>query len=79
MVILSPPRLVEPVGKMAPTEIHLKQNGAVDDTPSVAIIFDAPIENPAFRIVGEVSLKMLMQAFDELGYILTPKITVEKT
>jgi hypothetical protein len=71
--VASPFSLVTPVGQMVPTELHLKEDGDKDDKPSFLIVFDAPIESPMYRVVGHISLRMLTQALDELGYTLTAK------
>jgi len=64
-----PIRLVsEPGKKIAegmPTELHLKEDGALNNTPSLAIII-RDIEGN--RIVGQISLQMLNDGLNELGY-----------
>lgn len=51
---------------MRPTEIHLKENGALDNTPSLAIVMDTQ----TLRVVGEVSLNMLNEGLKSIGYEL---------
>jgi hypothetical protein len=56
---------VEDVIMMRPTEIHLKEDGALDDTPSFAILMESSYIPP---VVGEISLKMLNDALVTIGY-----------
>ncbi len=49
-----------------PTEIHYKSDGAVGDKPSFAIVMEPRI--PHIKIVGELSLEMLNNALQEIGY-----------
>ena len=48
-----------------PIEIHLKEDGAVDDTPSFAIVMRSRIGT---NIIGQISLKMLNEGLADIGY-----------
>jgi len=51
-----------------PIELHLKEDGAADESPSFAIIIEDSNGN---KVLGQISLKMLSEALDKLGYTLT--------
>jgi hypothetical protein len=56
-------------GEYKPVEIHLKEDGTKDNTPSFAIVMEKPKPlGITDRIFGQVSLKMLNEALNELGY-----------
>lgn len=57
------------INLMRPTEIHLKEDGDVEDNPSFAIVMEDLVSLP---VVGELSLKMLNEALQEIGYELKP-------
>lgn len=60
-----PIKLSGPVLELRPTEIHLKEDGAVGDTPSVAIV----MSNLSKRFVmGQLSLKMWNEGLKDIGY-----------
>lgn len=48
-----------------PTELHLKENGTLNNGPSFAIVMEDYYRN---RIIGQVSLDMLKEALNEIGY-----------
>ena len=52
-----------------PIELHHKEDGAKDNSPSFAIL----LENPAFevQILGQISLETLAASMSALGYTLT--------
>jgi hypothetical protein len=56
-----------------PEEFHLKEDGAKDGSPSLAIVMTGPVVD----VVGQISIKMLAEALNELGYKLEKKY-VEK-
>ena len=60
-----PIKLMGPVTEMLPTEIHLKEDGAIGDTPSVAIVMD-DFSNPV--VFGQLSLKMWNEGLKDIGY-----------
>lgn len=57
------------VYELRPVELHLKENGAIQDKPSFLIGLEVP-GNVEFYY-GQVSLEMLAEGFRELGYSLT--------
>ena len=55
------------VTHMRPIEIHLKEDGTLDDKPSVCIIMSTMIAD--FPVVaGQLSLKMWNEALKDIGY-----------
>ena len=56
--------------EMRPTEIHLKEDGALDDKPSFTIVMTALGRTPKF---GQISLRMLNEGLNELGYEIVKK------
>lgn len=57
---------------MRPVEIHHKEDGSITNEPSFAIVMVAPYEYP---IVGEISLKMLNDGLNKIGYEIVKKPT----
>jgi hypothetical protein len=57
--------------ELRPTEIHLKEDGSIKSEPSFAIVLTHP-EKPEEKVFGQISLKMLTEAMDELGYMIVP-------
>lgn len=55
---------------MRPVEIHHKQDGSVKDEPSFAIVMTSPFSSP---VVGEISLEMLNDGLNEIGYEIIRK------
>jgi len=51
--------------QMRPVELHLKEDGTVDDKPSFGIVMT---DRTGRVVFGEISLKMLREGFQELGY-----------
>lgn len=56
--------------QMRPTEIHLKENGAKNNKPSLCIVMEIPGQVP--KVYGQISIAMLNEALNELGYCVTP-------
>lgn len=54
-----------------PTEFHFKENGAIDDGPSIAIVMSAV--GIGISIFGEMSITTLQECLDEVGYTLIKK------
>ena len=52
-----------------PTELHFKEDGALNNTPSFAIIIQDVNGN---KVVGQISLQMLNEGLNELGYKIIP-------
>ncbi len=48
-----------------PTELHLKEDGTLDNKPSFAVVIEDLNRN---KVIGQISLRMLKQALNELGY-----------
>lgn len=59
------------VRELRPTELHLKEDGAIGDRPSITIVL-TPHPSEHEKIFGQISVDMLNEAFNELGYMLTP-------
>lgn len=59
--------LVAPVAKVRLDEIHLKEDGAKDDSPSLCLVMVEPHKR---FVVSEISERMLKEALEELGYRL---------
>lgn len=59
-----PIKLVGPVVELRPTEIHLKEDGDVEDNPSVAIV----LGDKDFLVFGQLSLKMWNEGLKDIGY-----------
>ena len=51
--------------QLKPVEIHLKEDGDLNNEPSFAIIMVRPTNNGAF---GQISLKMLNEGLADIGY-----------
>jgi hypothetical protein len=56
-----------PATELRPTELYLKENGAIGDTASFAIVLTDPFM-PSTRVFGQLTLVMLNEALNELGY-----------
>lgn len=53
-----------------PIELHLKRDGSIEDKESFAIVMEVFTKQ---KIVGEISLKMLNEAFEDVGYKIVEK------
>lgn len=62
------------IEQFLPVEIHLKEDGTVDNKPSFAIVLTSPYSRN--QVVGQISLEMLNQGLADLGYEI--KKTVKK-
>lgn len=57
--------------ELKPVEIHLKENGSIKDEPSFAFVLTRPdLETAVF---GQISLEMLNESLNELGYKIVEK------
>ncbi|KKM25137.1 hypothetical protein LCGC14_1597930 [marine sediment metagenome] len=54
-----------PLVQLLPTSIHLKEEGAVDGGPSVAIVMQDSLGTAAF---GQLSLNMWNEGLKDIGY-----------
>ena len=54
---------------MRPVEIHLKEDGAIGDKPSFAILMVCNDTNA----IGAIALKMLTEAMEGLGFLIKTK------
>lgn len=52
--------------EMRPTELHMKEDGSIDDKPSFCFV--AELRMSPHRVIMQVSLRMLNEAMNELGY-----------
>ena len=50
-----------------PIEIHLKENGAIGDKPSLCIVLENPFENIGI-VYGQFSVKTFNEGLAEIGY-----------
>lgn len=55
-----------------PISVHLKEDGAVDDKPSLCLIIELNSE-PVSYIMGEISLAMLNSGLNDIGYGIVKK------
>ena len=53
-----------PIREFLPTEIHLKEDGDIEDNPSVAIVMKAS----DISVFGQLSLKMWNEGLKDIGY-----------
>ena len=61
---------------LMPIEIHFKDDGDINDEPSMVIV----MVNPMNRcICGEISLRMFNEAVAEVGYKLVKDDTIQTT
>ena len=51
--------------QMMPTEIHLKEDGSLDNKPSFTIILEHPLKKPVY---GQITLEMLNDGLEDIGY-----------
>lgn len=56
--------------EMKPTLICLKEDGAIGDKPSLAILF----ESYGKKFIGQVSVDMFNEGLDDIGYKLVKKV-----
>lgn len=61
---------LQPAMEFRPSQLHMKEDGAKDNTPSFLIVMEHDLIS--YKIYGQVSLKMLNKALGELGYKITP-------
>ncbi len=55
------------VAQLLPIEIHLKENGTLDDKPSFAIVLSSMVKSLPV-VVGQLSLKMWNEGLKDIGY-----------
>jgi hypothetical protein len=55
------------IEEMRPIEVHVRENGTMDDKPSFCFIFKPPPYIP-FYVQGQISLRMLNDGLKEAGY-----------
>lgn len=55
-----------------PIEIHLKEDGDINNEPSFAIVMEHVAFIHITFIVGEISLKMLNEGLEDIGYKIVP-------
>ncbi len=53
--------------ELLPIEIHLKENGSLDDKPSLCIVMSSTVEGLPV-IIGQLSLKMWNEGLKDIGY-----------
>lgn len=51
-----------------PTQIHLKEDGTIDDKPSLVIVMEGRSKHMAY---GQISLEMLNEGLADIGYKIT--------
>jgi len=57
------------ITEFRPTEIHMKEDGDLDDKPSFAIVLETNTSSSC--VVGQLSLKMLNSGLKDVGYQIT--------
>lgn len=60
--------VISPIVEMRPVELHHRANGATDEQPSFAFVFQAPNRTP---VLGQITLRELSEALGELGYTIS--------
>lgn len=65
---IDPIAIEGPAFELRPTEFYLKEDGAKDNKPSLCIVLSSELS--AHKIYGQISVKMLNRALNELGYEL---------
>lgn len=55
---------------MKPTEVHLKEDGSIEEKPSLTFVLESPFSGP---VMGEISLKMLNEGLGDIGYEIVPR------
>lgn len=63
--------------ELRPIEVHLKEDGCINDTPSMCIVMTN--ETGTSFIYGQLSLEMWNKALNEIGYKITPNEQHEKS
>jgi hypothetical protein len=58
--------------QLRPVKLYLKEDGAMGDKPSFAILLVDPY-NHAAPVIGQVSLDMWNKAMNEVGYEIVKK------
>jgi len=53
--------------EMRPIEVHVRENGDVDDKPSFCFVMKPP-PHIAVHVMGQISLKMLNEGLRQAGY-----------
>jgi hypothetical protein len=54
--------------ELVPVELHHKEDGDLDDKPSFCIVLKS---QPGMHFYGQISLRMLDEAMNQLGYSIT--------
>lgn len=55
------------VTQLRPIEIHMKEDGTLDDKPSFCIVMSSMMEGLSV-VAGQISLKMLNEGLKDIGY-----------
>lgn len=56
------------VAEFKPVEIHLKEDGSIDDGASFAIVMSNLYEQLLVDVYGQISLKMFNEGLKDIGY-----------
>ena len=54
-----------PAVEARPTEVHLKEDGAIDDGPSLTFV---SLPSTGIPIVSQITVKMLKEGLADIGY-----------
>lgn len=54
--------------ELRPTEIHLKDNGSLDNGPSLTIVLSDMKTVAPVRVIGQISIEMLNEGLADIGY-----------
>lgn len=52
--------------EMKPVELHLKEDGSLDNKPSLCLVMVNPFSR--LHVYGQMSLEMFNKALEEVGY-----------
>ena len=55
------------IEEMQPVEVHVRENGTLDDKPSFCFVMKPPLHIP-FHVQAQISLRMLNDGLREAGY-----------
>ncbi len=57
--------------EVVPRELHFKEDGAIDDSPSLTMVLNH--STAPYKFYGQFTLNTLIECLDELGYTITKK------
>ncbi len=55
--------------EMRPVEVHLKEDGTLDNGPSLTfVLVHPPLQSTPIAVFGQISVKMLNEGLADIGY-----------